>query len=134
MFSSQFHSEMNHDYPASLSALHLAPIPHFLGSLRGYKHKATAFPSTQPASLPWLTAGQTDCEFSCSWDQRSLQGWRVVVTALNRFPDQFDAKRRQLFLYQQKGWAGHSGKAITPSIINLKETGGLKQEASRSLK
>lgn len=41
---------------------------------------------------------------------------------------------RQLFPYQQKGCAGHSGKAITPIIINLKETGGLKQEASRSLK
>lgn len=43
-------------------------------------------------------------------------------------------KDRQLFPQQQKGWAGRSRKAITPIIINLEETGGLRQEASRSLK
>lgn len=50
------------------------------------KNSFTTHTAHSPSLLGWQ-AGQTDYEAACS------QGWPVPVTAPNRLPDQFDAKR-----------------------------------------
>lgn len=132
LFSTQFHSEMTHAYPAILSAT-ILPI-----SLISWDNLEDV--STKPQLLhlhsPLLFPGwQTDRPWVYMFlGPEKPPGLVCPGNCTEQAPRPVWDKDRERFPYQQKGWAGHSGKALTPRIINLKVTSGLKPEASRSLK
>ena len=69
-----------------------------------------------PPFLGWQP-GQTDCASVCSKSQRSLQGWPVPITGLNKLLDQFDPKRQAAISLpaEQLGLVGPTTTVRKPS-------------------